>query len=154
MDTNTNSQSVVTADMEITGNIKTNGSIQIDGKIKGDIAAGHDIALGKSGAITGNIAVNAIVIEGAVTGNITARDRIELKATASINGDVKAKRFSAEEGVTLAGKIEITPGAAGDAAAPAAKSEERSAAEPARPTAYVASAASRPEPRGSLFPKR
>ena len=142
----TTSQSVITADMEITGNIKTNGSIQIDGKIKGDIGCGHDIALGKSGAITGNIAVNSIVMEGAVTGNITARDRIELKATASINGDVKAKRFSAEEGVTLAGKIEITPGAA-DEAASAAKAEER-------PAAYVAPAAARPEPRGSLFPKR
>jgi len=150
----TNSQSVITADMEITGNIKTNGSIQIDGKVKGDIASGNDIALGKAGTITGNIAVNSVVIEGTVTGNIVARDRVELKASATINGDLKAKRFCAEEGVTLAGKIEIIPGATGEAA-PAAKAEERSAAgEPARPNAYVASAAARPEPRGSLFPKR
>jgi len=150
-----NSQSVFTADMEIKGNITTKGSIQIDGKIEGDIACGRDITLGKVGAIKGNISVSSMTIEGAVDGNITARDRIELKATARINGDMKAKRFCAAEGVTLAGKIEITPGEAPAApAAPAPKAEERPApAEPTRLTSYSASATARQE-RGTLFTKR
>jgi cytoskeletal protein CcmA (bactofilin family) len=149
-----NSQSVFTSDMEIKGNITTKGSIQIDGKVEGDITCGHDITLGKVGAIKGNISLTSMTIEGAVDGNITARDRIELKSTARINGDMKAKRFCAAEGVTLAGKIEITPGEAPAAAAPAPKAEERpAAAEPARLTSYSASATARQE-RGNLFTKR
>ena len=153
-----NSQSVVTADMEIKGNITTKGSVQIDGKIEGDIICGRDIALGKVGAIKGSISVSSMIIEGSVDGNITARDRIELKATARINGDMKAKRFCAAEGVALLGKIEITPGEAAAAAAPAAPAakvvEERPAqAEPARLTSYSASATARQD-RGNLFTKR
>jgi cytoskeletal protein CcmA (bactofilin family) len=142
--------------MEIKGNITTRGSIQIDGKVEGDIACGHDITLGKVGAIKGNISLSSMTVEGSVDGNITARDRIELKGTARINGDMKAKRFCAAEGVTLSGKIEITPGEApaAPAAAPAPKTEERpAAAEPTRLTSYSASASARQD-RGNLFTKR
>lgn len=159
MDTTaTNSQSVITADMEIKGNIKTNGSVQIDGKIEGDLACGRDVALGKAGAIKGNVAASSLVIEGAVDGNVVARERVELKSSARINGDLKAKRFCAEEGVTLSGKIEIIPGPPAETAAPAApaeRTEERPAlADPVRTTPYVASVTPRQEPRGGVFPKR
>ena len=159
---NSNSQSVITSDMEITGNVKTSGSIQIAGKIKGDVACGHDIELAKTGGIAGNITVNSIVIEGCVDGNVDARERIELKASATVNGDLKARRFSAEEGVAVSGKIEITPGAGSQsapAATPAPKAEEHAApaVEPAKQATFATSApapTNRGDGRGNLFAKR
>ena len=150
--TGSNSQSIITADAEITGNIKTSGSLLIDGKVEGDVACGHDVAVGKSGSIKGNTTVNSIVVEGTVEGNIMARERIELKASTRMTGDLKAKRLAVEEGVAFSGKAEITPSGTGEA--PDAKSESRSAStETSRPSTTAAGAA-RPDVRGNLFGKR
>jgi cytoskeletal protein CcmA (bactofilin family) len=144
--TGSNSQSIITADAEVTGNIKTNGSLQVDGKVEGDVTCGHDVAVGKTGSVKGNIAVNSIVVEGTIEGNITARERIELKASTRMTGDMKAKRLSVEEGVAFSGKAEITPSSSGDASAAKA---DRPAASPATGSSPV-----RPDPRGNLFGKR
>jgi cytoskeletal protein CcmA (bactofilin family) len=53
--------------------------------------------------------VNSVVVLGAIKGNIVAKERIELKGTARVAGDIKAKRLVVEEGVSLVGKSEITP---------------------------------------------
>jgi cytoskeletal protein CcmA (bactofilin family) len=145
--TGSNSQSIITADAEVTGNIKTNGSLQIDGKVEGDVACGHDVAVGKTGSIKGNTTVNSIIVEGTIEGNITARERIEMKSSTRMTGDLKAKRLAMEEGVAFSGKAEITPSGTGEAAA---KTESRSVA----PTASSASVAARTDPRGNLFGKR
>ena len=145
--TGSNSQSIITADAEVTGSIKTNGSLQIDGKVEGDVACGHDVMVGKTGSIKGNTTVNSIVVEGTIEGNIVARERIELKSSTRMTGDLKAKRLAMEEGVAFSGKAEITPSAAGEASA--AKTENRSVA-----PASAATAVARPDPRGNLFGKR
>ncbi len=150
--TGSNSQSIITADAEVTGNIKTSGSLLIDGKVEGDVACGHDITMGKTGSIKGNTTVNSIVVEGTVEGNIVAHERIELKASTRMTGDLKAKRLSVEEGVAFSGKAEITPSGAGEASA--AKSENRSASTESSRSATTAAGAARPDVRGNLFGKR
>lgn len=146
--TGSNSQSIITADAEVMGNIKTNGSLLIDGKVEGDVACGHDVTVGKTGSIKGNTTVNSIVVEGTIEGNIIARERIELKSSTRITGDIKAKRLAVEEGVAFSGKAEITPSGAGEGAP--AKTENRSVT----PAVSAATSAARPDSRGNLFGKR
>lgn len=110
MDNNaTTPQSVIAAEAEITGTIKTSGSIRLDGKLEGELNCGGDAVIGKSATIKGNLTVNTASIAGSVTGNITARDRIEMKSTARVMGDIKAKRLAVEDGVTFVGKSEVNP---------------------------------------------
>ncbi len=64
---------------------------------------------------------------GQVSGNITAKDKIELKSTARLHGDIRAKRLTVEDGVTFVGKVEVNP--AGPAGAQQTKpAEEKPAA--------------------------
>ncbi len=102
-------QSLITADMEITGTIKTSGSVRIDGKLEGELICAGDAVIGKTATIKGNLSVNSVSIEGAMNGNVTAKDKIEMKATARVNGDIKAKRLAVEDGVTFVGKSEVNP---------------------------------------------
>ena len=53
--------------------------------------------------------VSSACIEGAVHGNITAKDRIEMKSTARVTGDIRAKRLSVEDGVMFVGRSEVNP---------------------------------------------
>jgi len=108
-DANTPPKSIISAEVEIIGTIKTSGSIQIEGRVEGEIHSQGDVLLGKSGSIKGNLIVNSVSVAGTVVGNIVAKDRIELKSTARLMGDIKAKRLAVEDGVTFVGKSEVNP---------------------------------------------
>jgi cytoskeletal protein CcmA (bactofilin family) len=110
-------QSAIAADVEITGTIKSTGSVRIDGKLDGELNCTGDAIVGKSATIKGNLAVNSATIEGTIQGNVTAQDRIEMKSSARVTGDIKAKRLSVEDGVTFIGRSEVNPS---DAASPIA----------------------------------
>jgi cytoskeletal protein CcmA (bactofilin family) len=105
-------QSVIAADVEITGTIKSTGSVRIDGKLEGELNCTGDAVVGKSATIKGNLNVSSASIEGTISGNVTAKDRIELKSSARVNGDIRAKRLSVEDGVTFIGRSEVNPSGA------------------------------------------
>src|SRR6266850_5605556 len=112
MDNNTAPQSSISSEVEITGTIKSSGSIRIDGKLEGELHCTGDAVIGKTAQIKGNIVVTSATIEGAVQGNVTAKDRIEMKSSARVTGDIKAKRLSVEDGVTFIGRSEVNPSGA------------------------------------------
>ena len=100
-------EAIIPADVEVQGQIKCSGNIQIDGKLNGDLSCAGHAAIGGNAVINGNLAVDSITVSGRVTGNITAKDRIDLKATTRLTGDIKAKRLTVEDGVTFVGKSEV-----------------------------------------------
>jgi cytoskeletal protein CcmA (bactofilin family) len=53
------------------------------------------------------IQAREIVILGAVTGNIEAQDRVDMRAQASLSGDVSTRRVSIEDGAYFRGGIDI-----------------------------------------------
>ena len=129
-------QSVIAKDVEITGTVKSGGSVHIDGKLDGELICQGDARVGQGAQIKGNLNANAIVVEGSIQGNLTAKDKIEMKSTAKVVGDIQSKRLAVEDGVTFMGKSEVNPGgssAPGEAPPsgskpPESKSPERVAA--------------------------
>lgn len=106
-------KSIIAPDVEITGTIKSNSGIRIEGKLEGEMICAADISIGKSATIKGNLSATSVVIEGTIHGNITVKDKIEMKSTAKVHGDIVAKRLSVEDGVTFIGRSEVNPGGAG-----------------------------------------
>lgn len=109
MDHSSTPQSVIANDVEIKGTIRSAGSVRIDGKLDGELQCTGDAVIGKEAQIKGNLSVNSLSVEGTVQGNITAKDRIELKASARVTGDIKSKRLTVEDGVTFVGRSEVNP---------------------------------------------
>jgi cytoskeletal protein CcmA (bactofilin family) len=128
MDGKSDIKTVIAEDVEVTGTIKCTSDIQIDGKLNGDLACSGNAVIGPSAIIKGTLAVDSVTVRGTVNGNITAKDRIELKATAKLSGDVKSKRLTVEDGVTFVGKAEVTPSGAPQARP---SSESQSPVQPA-----------------------
>lgn len=122
MDSEASTQSVLSSEVEITGTVKASGSIRIDGKLDGELTCAGDAVIGKGATIKGNITVNSISVAGTVNGNIVAKDRIEMKSSAKLMGDIKAKRLAVEDGVTFIGKSEVNPSGGPVSAAPSAES--------------------------------
>jgi len=123
-------KTLIADDVEINGSLKCSGGVKLAGKINGDLSCGGDVLVEKSAAIKGNVSAASIVVLGMIKGNIVAKERIELRGTARVAGDIKGKRLVVEEGVTLVGKSEISTSesagaeAATEGEAPAAKLDE------------------------------
>ena len=125
-------QSVIAADVDITGTIKSTGSVRVDGKLDGELHCGGDAIIGKEAKIKGNLTVSSAIVEGTIAGNIIAKDRIEMKSSARVTGDIKSKRLSVEDGVTFIGRSEVNPsGTPINIPTPAKESNGEEAAEPA-----------------------
>lgn len=103
-------RTIIADDVEISGSLKSSAGVKMAGKLNGDLTCGGDVLVEKGAAVKGNVTANSVVVLGMIKGNITAKERIELKGAARVAGDIKAKRLTVEEGVTLAGKAEIVPG--------------------------------------------
>ncbi len=105
----TQTKTIIGEDVEITGNIKCESNIQIDGKLNGDLTCNGNAIIGNASTVKGNLSVETITIFGQVNGNVVAKDKIELKSTARLSGDIRARRLTVEDGVTFVGKAEVNP---------------------------------------------
>ncbi len=100
------------ADTEFKGSLKFDKELHINGRFEGDITSSGTVHVGPQGDVKAEITVGAAVIEGKVNGNIAAGDRIELRSTARVTGDIKASKLVVEEGVVFVGRCEVSAGKA------------------------------------------
>lgn len=87
------------------GKLSGSGGLRIEGAFEGDINLRGLLVVGETGRVTcDTLQANTVIVAGAVRGNITA-ERVEIRATGRVWGDVVAAAFSTEEGAFLRGKI-------------------------------------------------
>jgi cytoskeletal protein CcmA (bactofilin family) len=89
------------------GSLRGSGGIRIEGTFEGDIAVRGLVVVGETGRVTcENLRANTVIIAGAVRGNITA-EKLEIRSTGRVWGDVLALAFSTEEGAFLRGQVRM-----------------------------------------------
>lgn len=99
----------LSSDVEIKGTLKFQNDLVFDGKIEGEIISNATLTVGKSAHVQGEVKSKSVIINGSVQGNIDAAERVELKATAQLIGDLRAARIIIEDGATFVGKSEVSP---------------------------------------------
>jgi cytoskeletal protein CcmA (bactofilin family) len=124
-------RNVLSSDVEIKGTVKFANDLVVDGKIEGEIASDGNLTVGENARIKAEVKTATVVVYGKVHGNLTATERVDLKATAEVIGDIKAKTLSIEAGAIFVGKS--TVGAPAQA--------------PAQPAAAAKPAAQTPAPK-------
>ena len=80
----------------IKGNIITETDFRLDGKVEGDITCKGKIVVGPKGSVTGNIISANAEILGEVNGSLKIAEKLVLKATAIINGDLSTQSLEIE----------------------------------------------------------
>lgn len=130
------SRNVLSSDVEIKGTVKFTNDLVVDGRIEGEIHSDGNLTVGENARLKAEIKTGTVVVYGKVHGNIVASDRVELKATAEVVGDIKAKTLAIEPGAIFVGKSNVgtpsTPAAAA-ASKPAAQAAPAPAAAAPKP---------------------
>ncbi len=103
----------LSSDVEIKGTLKFQNDLVFDGKIEGEIISNATLTVGKSAHVQGEVKSKSVIIHGSVQGNIDVAERVELKATAQLIGDLRAGRIIIEDGATFVGKSEVSPNKSG-----------------------------------------
>ena len=89
------------------GDVVCSGDLTIDGKFEGTIEVGdHGLTIGVDATIKADLVAKTIAIDGTVIGNVTAREKLDLRATGSVEGNVLAHRFAMADGAVLRGRVE------------------------------------------------
>ena len=102
------SQASIGKSLKIKGTIMGTEDLYIDGQIEGTIRLEqNNLTIGPNGDVNANVFAKDIVIEGKVTGNVKSGDRIEIRKTGSLNGDLSAARIVIEDGAVFRGGVQI-----------------------------------------------
>jgi len=101
--------SVLRSDTKLTGDLFFSGRLHVFGSITGNIISNEDadstLVLEQGSEVSGEIRAGNILIHTRISGDIFAFNRLSLKATAVIQGDVHYKELEMEQGATINGNL-------------------------------------------------
>ena len=92
----------------IKGDVSGGGDVYLDGELEGSFELpGGSLTVGPGGRIRANLWARSIVVQGRVDGNLCGIERVELKKSAVLVGDIFAPRIAIEDGALVEGSLRI-----------------------------------------------
>ena len=89
------------------GMLAGSGGVRIEGAFEGEIALRGVLVVGETGRVTcKDLRAHMVVVAGAVRGDITA-EKVEIRRTGRVWGNVVTASFTTEEGAFLRGQIRM-----------------------------------------------
>ena len=92
----------------IKGELSCGEDLYIDGQVEGTIdPKGNRLTIGPHGRVKANVNASAVVVQGKLDGSIQASDRVDLKQSAVVTGDIATQRISIDDGAYFKGRVNI-----------------------------------------------
>jgi cytoskeletal protein CcmA (bactofilin family) len=97
----------------INGELSGSEDLYVDGTVEGTIQLqSNSLVIGPNGHVHADVNAKGVVVQGKLEGNIRASDRVELRKSAVIVGDIVTQRIAIEDGAFFKGKVDIQKEAA------------------------------------------
>jgi len=100
---------VIGADAVFKGELAFEKGVRVDGRIEGKITTKGHLGVSQGGKLQADVQAGSIIVEGQVTGNLIAEDRVELRKTARLKGDITASKLLVMEGAAFQGHCTVGP---------------------------------------------
>ena len=141
---------MIGASIHIDGDLRGEEDLLIEGEVNGTVQLkNNSLTIGPQGKVRADVYAQSIIVDGFMEGDLYGSERVAIRKSAQVRGNVTSPRVSLEDGAKFKGAIEMDPQAVQSAAA-------RNAPKPARSgsgsTACVA--ADGTEPRGRRPPSK
>ncbi|HUS19548.1 MAG TPA: polymer-forming cytoskeletal protein [Terriglobales bacterium] len=92
----------------VKGELSGSEDLYLDGEVEGSIdLQEHNLTIGPHGRVRANVKAKDVIVHGKVDGNIQGTDRVELKRSAVLVGDISTQRIVIEDGAFFKGAIDI-----------------------------------------------
>jgi cytoskeletal protein CcmA (bactofilin family) len=99
---------VIGKSVTIRGDLSGKEDLYMDGDIEGTITLQESsLTVGPNAHVVADIHARDVIVLGRVSGNLQATGRVELRHSASVQGDISAARLSIEDNAVLKGRVEL-----------------------------------------------
>lgn len=129
-------QAVIGPSIQIDGELRGGEDLLIEGHVTGTVELkNHALTIGAQGKVKADIHARAVYVEGTLEGDVYGSERVSIRKSAQMRGNVNAPSVSLEDGAKFKGSIEMggsaeTAHAGNGAAKPAASSGLDKSAKP------------------------
>ncbi len=101
-------QAVIGPSISIKGELSGEEDLMIQGRVEGTIELKkNNVTVGRTGHIKADIYGKVISIEGEVQGNLFGEEKIVVRESGVVRGNMRTPRFSLEDGAKFKGSIDM-----------------------------------------------
>jgi cytoskeletal protein CcmA (bactofilin family) len=95
--------------IHIKGEVTASEPLVVAGHIEGTIEVdGHPLTVAEGASVAATVSADTVIIHGQVKGELTAANKIVIRETASVDGEVSAPIVHVADGAILHGRVETT----------------------------------------------
>ena len=94
---------ILTEDITFDGKLSFDDSLMIKGRFQGDIRALGNLYVDNEAVVKARVEANIVSLKGTIKGDVYAHTRVELFATAMVDGDITAPDVIMESGCKFNG---------------------------------------------------
>jgi cytoskeletal protein CcmA (bactofilin family) len=99
---------MIGASIHIKGDVSGEESLVIQGQVEGTInLKQNNLIIGQEGKVSATIHAYTITIEGDLNGDVFGEDRVIVKKTGKVRGNISAPQVSLEEGAKFKGSMDM-----------------------------------------------
>lgn len=98
---------VIGPHVRIQGELSGDDDVVVEGRVEGKIHVTKLLRIGASAAVNAEVTAQTVIVAGRVVGNVTGHDRVELLASANLEGNIRAPKVAIAEGAQFKGSVEM-----------------------------------------------
>jgi cytoskeletal protein CcmA (bactofilin family) len=93
--------------ISIEGTVSGSEPLVLQGSVKGKIDLTADLRIGAKARVEATVHARNVMIEGKLIGDVSADDRVELVASATVDGNIRAPKIVVAEGARFRGNVDM-----------------------------------------------
>lgn len=114
-------ESLVARDDTFEGQLRTTRGVRVLGTVRGGIESSQYVHIDENAHVEADITAEEVVIAGEYSGKLTCRQRVEIRATGRVTGQIDTQKLLLHEGGYFDGELHMQKPSAG--AAPTNRTE-------------------------------
>jgi cytoskeletal protein CcmA (bactofilin family) len=104
---------VIGPSIHIDGDVRGEEDLLIEGEVSGTVQLkNNSLTIGPQGKVTADVYAHSIYVDGYLEGDLFGSERVHIRKSATVKGNVTSPRVSVEDGAKFKGAIEMDPQAA------------------------------------------
>ncbi|MCU7845377.1 MAG: polymer-forming cytoskeletal protein [Candidatus Thiodiazotropha sp. (ex Monitilora ramsayi)] len=99
---------VIGPSIQINGDLSGEEDLIIQGKVNGTIQLSEkSLTVGAQGQVDANVLAYSVIVEGKVNGDLYGSERVSIRKTGNVHGNIVSPKVSLEEGCSFKGSIDM-----------------------------------------------
>src|SRR5690606_38771695 len=119
-------KSVLGSSLKIKGDLSGTEDLVIQGLVEGKVdLKKNSVTVGKNGRVRADIYAESIYVEGEVQGNLYGSEKVVIRKSGNVRGNIKGPRVNLEDGARFKGSIDMDGGQEQTEAAASSRSKDQ-----------------------------